>query len=214
MLRLGAGISDLQQNIAKLRIENLDPAKAKEYQKLIEEWEEMDKTVQTNIAEINTKLKETEQDIGIVKEELENANATSAEIGNRVNTHGRKLENFEEKQKEQSTRIDELDTESIVQRTQLSSMESKQKTLEQDIRETSGLCKSLFSLFYKKKLIILSFFFYFIVSHQDRISLFFIPFRQRIRGFIFFYLLNIEKYSVYNLLQQISKLTFCYIKQL
>ncbi|XP_060582226.1 uncharacterized protein LOC132738666 [Ruditapes philippinarum] len=137
MLRLGSGIPNLQNEILTLRDKSIDPAKEKEYQKIIKEWEETDMIIQKHIDEINSKLEKTGEDIDKVKQDLENTNQKSTDVCNTVAFHEKKIETIENKQIEETTRIDQLDDESLQQRTQLSVMESRQKKLEQDMKDTS-----------------------------------------------------------------------------
>jgi chromosome segregation ATPase len=147
MLRLGAGIPNLQNDILTLRDKSIDPSKENEYQKIIKEWEEMDEIIQKHIDEINSKLEKTREDIERVKQDLENANQKSTEVCNTVAIHEKKIETIENKRIEETTRIDQLDDESLEQRTQLSVMESRQQKLEQDMKDTSITCAFLKSFF-------------------------------------------------------------------
>jgi hypothetical protein len=90
MLRLGAGIPNLQNDILTLRDKSIDPAKEKEYHKIIKEWEETDIIIQKHIDEINSKLEKTGEDIDKVKQDLENANKRSTEVCNTVAIHEKK----------------------------------------------------------------------------------------------------------------------------
>ncbi|XP_045163233.2 uncharacterized protein LOC123527673 [Mercenaria mercenaria] len=132
ILRLGAGIADLYQDIQNLKHNSVDPVKEKTYRDIIKEWEKMDTSMRPEIVEIKTELSEC---VDNVNEHKDNLNQTHKQcLQNMV-----EIQTLEQHQLSNSSSIKLIQQDLLAQKDKIDCIETKQKHLEeygQNSRET------------------------------------------------------------------------------
>ncbi|XP_053377643.1 uncharacterized protein LOC123525886 [Mercenaria mercenaria] len=148
--RLGAGIPNLYQDIQRLKDDSIDPAKEHDYQEKIKEWEEMDKSLQEEIAHIQTDLQECIANVDNIKESLEDNHSRLNEVQKQTFENTNTIKIQAQKQETGISKVESLETDVLAHETKLSKVETKQTDLEEMTKKNTECFEEHQSIIYQR----------------------------------------------------------------
>lgn len=142
ILRLGRGIPEFTERIQKLKNCSIDPVMEKEYQDKLNQYEEMERNLKTDLEIVKDSLANFDKELELVKSQTRSEKRVYATIDNRLNYQDKQLGKIAINQEKLVGKFKKLNLKTREQEESIEEIFTKQARLETSMEQTSQTCKS------------------------------------------------------------------------